>query len=192
MIDAVPGLLLPFLGGLLLAAAAGLRAFLPLCALGWAAHFHLVTLNASFSWLATTPSLIGLTAAVVLELAADKVPLLDHALDAVGLLAKPVAAVVAMAASLSTLSPQAAFVVGVVAGGPLAGGTHLVKAKSRLVANAATAGLAAPVLSLLEDVAGVLLVAAAILLPVAAVGLALLVVVVVRHLRARRSRLAAV
>jgi hypothetical protein len=176
----VSSLLVALAGGLLLAAATGLRAFLPACVLGWAAHFQLVHLNVAFSWLAAPEALVALTAAVVVELAADKIPVLDHLLDVLGVVAKPTAAFVAVAASQASLAPQTAFVVGLVLGAPLAAGAHVAKAKGRLLANAATLGLAAPFVSVLEDLAALLLVASAILLPAAALLLVLMLMAIVR------------
>ena len=68
---------------------------------------------------------------------------------------------------------------------------HLTKTAVRPAANVATAGVAAPVLSTMEDITSVGLVFAAILLPVLVlVALAALIWAVVALLRRRRRRAA--
>jgi hypothetical protein len=71
---------------------------------------------------------------------------------------------------------------------------HLGKAGTRAAANVALAGIAAPVLSVVEDVTSVALVVAAVLLPALVLvglgALALLMVLVIRRRRARERRAA--
>ena len=69
--------------GIGLAAAAGLRIFLPLLAASIAARQGWIVLNADFLWLASNTALLALGVAALLEIAAYYVPGLDHALDVV-------------------------------------------------------------------------------------------------------------
>jgi hypothetical protein len=74
---------LPALGlAIALAACAGLRAWLPLLLAGGLARAGLLELGPQFQFLASNRALALFAAATLLELAADKVPALDHALDA--------------------------------------------------------------------------------------------------------------
>ena len=77
--------ILPALLGLGLAAATGLRTFLPLLLVSAAARFDVfgLDLHDKVAWLESTPALIALAAATVIELVADKVPILDHGLSRV-------------------------------------------------------------------------------------------------------------
>lgn len=184
MADPAIDALLALVAGIVLAAAAGLRAFLPLAGLAWTARLGLVSLNQGFSWLGNDAAVAALTVAVFVEILGDKIPAVDHALDVVGALVKPLAGLIVVAASVATLPPLWAALVGVIAGAPLAGGIHVVKAKGRVVANLATLGLAAPLLSVVEDVAGVVLVVAALFVPLAALVLTVLLFVVIRRRRA--------
>ncbi len=169
--------------GIVLAAAAGLRAFLPLAGLAWAARLGFLSLNEGFSWLGSDGAVAALTVAVLVEVLGDKIPAVDHALDAVGALVKPLAGLVVVAASAASLPPLWAAILGVIAGAPLAGGIHLVKAKGRVLANLATLGFAAPLLSVVEDIAGVILVVTALLVPLLALVLAVLLFVMLRRRR---------
>ncbi len=175
------------LGGLLmiagpavaLAAACGLRAFLPLFALSAAAHLGAVELTAQAAWFGTDGALWILGTATVLEVLADKVPLLDHVLDLAATLARPAAGAIVAWAAYGHWSPQLAYPAAIIVGaGAL--GVHLVKAKARLGSTALTLGHGNPVLSLGEDVlslalssmiwVGPLLAGLAVLLAVAFVG----------------------
>lgn len=152
--------------GFSLAATTGLRAFLPLFAAAAAARAGMVQLGPSFAWLASDAALIVFGSAVVFELLGDKIPVLDHALDAGGIVVKPAAATLLTASMFTSMDPVMATVLGLVAGGATAGGVHLVKAKARVASTAFTAGVANPVLSLIEDLVAVIGVVLAILIPV--------------------------
>jgi hypothetical protein len=134
-----------------LAASAGLRAFLPLLVIGLAGRFELIPLGASFEWMASTPALTVLGAAVALEVIADKIPVVDHALDVVGTFTRPVAGAIAAASPLTALDPLAAAVVGVIVGGGISTGIHVAKSTLRLGSTGATGGLANPLVSVGED-----------------------------------------
>lgn len=165
--------ILPAAAGIVLAAAAGLRAFLPLAAVAWAVRLGWIAPHEAFAWMGSTTAVVIFTVAVVVEIAGDKVPAIDHALDAIESFLKPLSGALVVAAPLIELDPLYGLVLGLVTGGALAGGIHILKAKGRLVGNLLTFGLAAPVLSLIEDAITLALVLLAILLPVAALALAL-------------------
>ena len=179
-------LLLALVSGIAIAAACGLRAFLPLLGLGLAARFGLFTLKPGTEWMAGDPALWALGIATVLEIASDKVPLVDHALDAVGTLIRPAAAWLGAFAMLQGWgSPWAQIAAFVLGAGALA--VHGVKAKTRLNSTAFTAGHANPLLSVLEDSGALVLVAAAIFAPLVALALVIVVVLVVRRWRRRKT-----
>jgi len=153
-------LVLQILAGVALAACCGLRAFLPPFLVGLAARFGLVqlligepvVLNRGFEWLSSTPALIVFGVATLFELAADKAPIVDHALDVVQTFVRPLAGAVVLAATLTELDPLTATVVGLVAGGTTAASTHVLKSKVRVLSTLGTGGLGSPVLSTIEDV----------------------------------------
>lgn len=187
MTDVIP-FLMPLAGGLLLAAATGLRTFLPLCILSWAAYFDIIPLNDSFRWLDSLSAVLCFTAAVIVEVIGDKFPVVDHALDVIGTFTKPIAALVVVAASLNGIDPLYAVIAGIIGGSSVATVVHVVKAKGRLLANAASMGLAAPVLSIIEDglCAGIAI--AAILVPIVAVVLLVLAILFMRRRRTLRRQ----
>jgi len=175
--------------GVSLAAFAGFRAFLPLLVVGVAGRLELIPLAERFEWLGGWPALVVLGSAVVVEVLADKVPMVDHLLDVVATVMRPLAGAVAMAAPLVTLDPLAALVVGVVVGGAVAGGVHVAKSQTRLLSTASTGGTANPLVSLFEDLLVLGGSVLAVLVPlIAAVAAIVVVVWLGRRIARRRAR----
>lgn len=184
---ATPTLFLALASGIAIAAACGLRAFLPLFAVGLAAHAGVLHLHHGSEWLASTGALWALGTAALLEIAADKVPMVDHALDAVGTVLRPLAAVAGAFAVLSGWGePWAGLISLVLGAGALA--VQGAKAKARLGSSAFTLGHANPLLSTAEDITSVGLLVTALLVPI--VGLALVVLLLIWLARriGRRAR----
>jgi hypothetical protein len=159
--------------GFSLAACAGFRAFLPLLALGTAARFQLIPLASGFGWLSSNEALVILAAAVVLEFLGDKLPLVDHVLDAAGLVIRPAAGFLVAAAPLLDFDTKWKIVLGLVTGSAVAGAVHLGKAKLRLASTMTTAGFGNPILSVAEDVLGFTGTLLAVFVPLLAAVLAL-------------------
>jgi hypothetical protein len=182
-----------------LAASAGLNAYIPLLTMGLLARFSdLVALPDGWQWL-SNGWVIGILAVLLsIEVVADKVPVVDHVNDVVQTVVRPTAGGLAFGAGASsetvTVSDPAAFFsshqwVPVAAGVVIAFAVHGVKAASRPVVNATTAGVGAPVASTAEDFSSVVLSVLALLVPVLVlVGIGLLVFAAVLVLRRRRLR----
>jgi len=166
--------------GVAIAAACGLRAFLPLLALSLGVRFHLVHVDHAAAWIATTPALVTLIWATALEIAADKVPAIDHMLDLVATGLRPAAAAIAAWCTFEGLHPALAIAAALILGGG-AMGIHVAKAKVRLGSSMLTLGGANPVLSFIEDAIAGGLSALALLAPIAAVVAAGMVVWVLRR-----------
>jgi hypothetical protein len=176
--------------GLSLAACAGLRAFLPLFAIGLAGRMDWIPLISHFEWLESTSSLIVFGAAVVAELLADKVPWFDNLLDIGQTFVKPIAGVMAVAAVLHELTPLQGAVLALVLGGGVAGAVHLGKAKVRLLSTVSTGGLANPAVSVIEEGGAWSLALAALVVPLITAAILLLsLIAVVWFVRRRRVRL---
>jgi len=159
--------------GLALAATCGLRAFLPLFAVGCLGALGHIELAESFQWLTRPVALIGLGFALVLEISGDKFPMVDHFLDSAAVVVKPIAAMVVAASVMTDMDPMVTTILGLMVGGTMAEGVHLVKAKLRLMSSAFTATLANPVISIIEDLLAVVSTILAVLMPVLIVFLAL-------------------
>ena len=174
--------------GISLAACAGLRAFLPLFAVGVAARNGWLPVQPWLEWIGSNEALITFGVATLLEAVADKVPVVDHALDVFHTVARPIAGSVVAMGSFYQISPTYAVALGIIVGVPVAGGLHVAKAGSRMASTGLTAGVGNPVLSLLEDVLAFLGVILSLLAPVVAVLVLVFTAFVgVRWLRRRRA-----
>jgi hypothetical protein len=170
-----------------LAACAGLRAWLPLLLAGGLARGGMLDLGESFRFLSSNKALALFAVATVVEILGDKIPAVDHALDALSTVLRPAAGAV-LAASVfgRILDPLQAVALGVAVGAPTALVPHAGKAALRGISTAFTAGLANPILSLVEDAATIVLFALAVVVPLAVVvALALVGILLLRRLRAR-------
>jgi len=177
-------LLLALATGVGLAAATGLRAFLPPLAVGLAGRHGFLHLHPGLEWLGSDPALWSLGVATVVEILGDKVPVVDHALDVMGTVVRPVAAWVATYAVFQDWGTPWAQLFAVAMGvGALA--VHGAKAKTRLGSTALTVGHANPILSVVEDALAFALVAAAILIPLVALGFVAFAVMVLARWRRR-------
>ncbi|MEU8232053.1 DUF4126 domain-containing protein [Actinoplanes sp. NPDC048967] len=186
-----------------LAASAGLNAYIPLLTMGLLARYtDAINLPSGWQWLSNGWVVAILALLLAVEVVADKIPVVDHVNDIVQTVVRPTAGGLAFGAGSSsetvTVSDPGAFFgshqwVPVAAGVVIALCVHGVKAASRPVVNATTAGVGAPVASTAEDFGSVVLSLLAILLPVLVLlGLALLVLggwwVIRRRRRRKRER----
>jgi hypothetical protein len=190
------------LTGFGLATAAGLNAYIPLLALGLLSRFtDLVTLPHGWAWLENGWVMTIVAALLVVEVVADKIPALDSINDAVQTFVRPTAGGIVFgsgtASQTSAVTDPGAFAqsgqwIPVAIGVVTALVVSLTKSTVRPAANVATAGMAAPVLSTVEDITSVGLVFLAILVPVLVlVAVLALVWAVIRIVRRRRRKDAA-
>lgn len=170
-----------------LAAAAGLRAWLPLFLAGILSRAGYLELGESFGFLSSDPALLLFGVATILEIVADKVPALDHGLDALSTVVRPAAGTLLAASAIGVVTdPLTALALGLAVGAPTAAVPHAAKAALRGASSALTGGLANPVISALEDVSVFTLVVLALLVPVAvAAGLLVLGFYLMRRLLRR-------
>jgi hypothetical protein len=155
-----------------LAASAGLRAWLPLLLAGGLARLGVLDLGSSFQFLSSTRALVLFGVATAIELAGDKIPVVDHALDVIGTPLRPLAGAVLAASVLGTVTdPLTSVVLGTAVGAPSALVPHAAKSALRAASTTVTGGLANPVLSLIEDAISLLTFILAVLVPLVVVAL---------------------
>jgi hypothetical protein len=182
-----------------LATAAGLNAYIPMLSMGLLDRYtSLVNLPHGWDWLANGWVMAIVAVLLLIEIVADKVPALDSVNDAVQTFVRPTAGGIVFgsgtAAQTAAVSDPAEFArtgqwVPVVIGVVTALAVHLTKTAVRPAANVATAGVAAPVLSTIEDFTSVGLTFIAILIPaLVLIVLIALVGAAVWLLRRRRRR----
>jgi Domain of unknown function (DUF4126) len=182
-----------------LAASAGLNAYIPLLIMGLLARFtDAINLPSGWQWLSNGWVLAILAMLLAIEVVADKVPVVDHVNDVVQTVVRPTAGGIVFGAGSSsqtaTVTDPGSFFgshqwVPIAAGVLIALCVHGLKAASRPVINATTAGVGAPVASTAEDIGSIVMSLLAILLPILVLlGLVLLVSSSVWAIRRRRQR----
>lgn len=188
------------LASTVLSSSSGLRAYLPLFALGIGAIAGVIPLESGYQQILTNPLvLVALGLLSILEIVADKFPAVDHVSDVIHTVIRPVMGAVIFSGTNNLVSAHS----GILAAGiglVLAGGVHGIKALSRPVVTGTTFGFGNPVVSIIEDIATISFVVLAILIPVLALILLILFVGVFllivrwawRRLRRRKRRQAAV
>lgn len=177
--------------GLGLAVAAGLNAFIPLMVAGLLVRFDVISFGESYDVLGSTPALIIIGVLLAVELVADKIPAVDSVNDAVQTFIRPASGAVLFGAAAAGADWQWAQALAVITGLLTALGVHSTKAATRPVINVATAGVGAPVASVVEDGFSLGLALAALLAPLIAlvilVGLAWFAFWTIRRVRGRRA-----
>jgi hypothetical protein len=189
--EAVGTALVSILAGVALAAAAGLRAFLPLLVLCVGSRLGVIDLHDNVSFLASDVALWALLVATVLELVGDKIPVVDHLLDTVATFVRPAAGLLAGFAVLADL-PDALTVALALFFGMISLGTHFEHAKTRAGSTVLTAGVGNPMISFFEDFLAGALSILALLAPLVAALLAFGFLYLMwrfyRRIRPRRDR----
>ena len=187
------------LASTVLSSSSGLRAYLPLFALGIAANAGVIPLQSGYDVIKNPLVLAALGLLSLLEIIADKFPLVDHISDVIHTLIRPVMGAVIFSGTTNLVSAHSGIAAAVI-GGVLAGGVHGMKALSRPVVTGTTFGFGNPIVSIIEDIAVIGFVILAIAIPVVAIILlvffVLLFVIIVRaiwrRLRRRKRQQAAV
>ncbi len=133
-----------------LTTTAGVRALLALAAVSIAAHFHVIHPPEAFAWLAAPLAMWLLGGLAVVEILADKVPLLDHLLHVGQVALKPAAAAVLVGGTLNPPSHEALITL-MVLGALNALGVHAAIAAVRGASTVTTGGAGNPVVSTAED-----------------------------------------
>ena len=126
--------------GIGLAAATGLRLFLPMLVVSAASYGGYLPLSDNFAWLATPAALILLGVAALVEILAYYIPGLDNLLDTLATPAAFVAGTIVSAAVITDLPPMVKWAAAIIAGGGIAGLTQslttVVREKSTMMTGA--------------------------------------------------------
>ena len=154
--------------GVALAAAAGLRVFIPLLLASVAAHSGHMDPGPGFAWLASWPAMATFAVAAAVEIAAYYLPGVDHVLDLIMTPLALCAGVLLVVAPLGEVSPLMRWSIAVVAGGGAAGLTQAASSLLRIKSTATTGGLGNPLVATTELGGSLLLSLLALLLPLLA------------------------
>ncbi len=141
--------------GIGLAASAGFRVFVPLLVASIAAHFGVLPLQDSFSWLAGWPAMICLGTATVVEILAYYFPVVDNILDTITTPLAISAGTLLLTAVLPIDNSLLKWVTGFIIGGGAAATIQTGTVLTRAAATTTTAGTVNPVVATGEHAAAI-------------------------------------
>lgn len=170
-----------------LSASAGLNAYIPLLVVGATAHYtDWFALSSPWDLLANPWVLIVLGLLVIIEMLADKIPVVNHINDGIQTFVRPAAGAIAFAASakvITDINPVLALISGLL----VAGGVHAVKAVAvRPMVTATTGGAGNVPVSIAEDIISTVMSILAIVIPILVAILLILMIVLFFWWRGRR------
>ena len=135
--------------------------------------------------MSSLPAVLALGTAVVVEIGAYYLPIVDHFLDTVAAPAAVVAGTIASASIFTDMSPMMTWSLALIAGGGVAGAVHMAMAVIRGGSTMLTAGLGNPLVATAELGGAVGTSVLALVMP----GLALVVLLIVAGIGVRQWRL---
>lgn len=155
------------LSGIGLALPAGLNAYIPLLILALTDRFsHFVDLERPYDQLSSWWGIAVIMLLLLVELIADKIPLVDHVNDLVQTVIRPAAGAFLMLAETQSaaghINPIVAAVIGLLG----AGAVHGAKATVRPAVTVSSGGLANPFVSMIEDAVATVTSIVAVLVPI--------------------------
>jgi hypothetical protein len=162
-----------------LSTSVGLRPFLTLALAALAIHFGYLHPAMRFNFLGTDGAAIVLVVLAVIEFAADKIPVVDHAVQVLHFATKPIAAAVLVGSMIPDGSTPDVTTTGLMALGALnALGVHGGVTALRGASTVTTAGIGNPVLSFIEDAIAAVGVVIAFVAPFLGAALAVVLTIV--------------
>jgi len=174
-----------------LAGSAGLNAYIPLLMVALAARFPFdspwLKLSEPYDVLGSWWAIGILAVLLLIEMTVDKIPAVDTLNDGIQTFIRPAAGAVLFAANANVITdihPAITLTAGLI----LAGGVHAAKGIARPIVTASTAGTGNWVVSIVEDATAFFISLFAILLPILAGLIALLLIVFVFRLYRRRQK----
>ena len=128
--------------GVGLAAASGFRVFLPLFVLSVAAYLgaDYLPLSEQWKWVGSIPAMITLGIAMIVEILAYYIPVVDNFLDTISVPLATLAGILVVAVNLGEMNELATWSLAIIAGGGTAAAISSSTATVRAISTTATAG----------------------------------------------------
>lgn len=185
--------LLAIFVGVGLSISAGFRLFAPLFLLSLTTKLGWMELGAGFEWLSSTPALVGFGVAVVIEIACNYIPVVDNFMKTI---AAPFALMAGTLLTVSVIgvddSPFLSWALAIIAGGGAATTAQLTSTAVRGTSTMTTAGVANPLVAVIEDIGAWVMSILSIIFPIIAVIFVIVFVIIFikmfSTIRARFSR----
>ena len=157
--------------GIALSAACGFRVFMPPLAMSIAANYGGFNLSPELAWLGSYPAMIVLAVAVIVEILAYYIPVVDNLLDLIEIPTAITVGTVLTAANLGDIDPVLQWSLAVIAGGGTAGIIESATSMTRLASTSMTGGIGNIFLATMEALSAAVLSILALTLPLLAAGL---------------------
>jgi hypothetical protein len=152
-----------------LSGSAGLNAYIPLLIVAVAAHYPLndpfLKLAEPYNLLSNPWIIVLLSVLLVIEMVADKVPVVDSLNDGIQTFIRPAAGAILFAANanvITDISPILTLGAGLL----VSGGVHATKSLARPIVTATTGGTGNWIVSILEDIVSFFAAIFALLIPI--------------------------
>lgn len=177
--------------GIGLAAASGFRVFLPLFVLSLTAKLtgNFIDLDESLQWVGSWPALITLAVAMIVEIGAYYVPLIDNMLDTISIPLAGVAGTFAVGATLVDMNEVATWALAIIAGGGTAAAISSTTATARAISTTTTGGVGNFLVNTGETIGALFLsITAIVLAPLAFLIAVILLFVVIKVWRRVKKR----
>ncbi|OFM84491.1 DUF4126 domain-containing protein [Weeksella sp. HMSC059D05] len=128
--------------GVGLAAASGFRVFLPLFVLSVAAYLgaDYLPLSEQWKWVGSIPAMITLGIAMIVEILAYYIPVVDNFLDTISVPLATLAGILVVAVNLGEMNELATWSLAIIAGGGTAAAISSSTATVRAISTTTTAG----------------------------------------------------
>lgn len=166
--------------GIGLAAASGFRVFVPMFIASIAMQTDMadsIPLGSGFEWIGSPIAMVIFGAATAVEIGGYYIPWIDNLLDTIATPAAVVAGTTAVAAMLGDVDPSVKWTLALIAGGGAAGTIQFLTVGTRAASTATTGGVGNPVVSTAEAGGSVVFAILAVVIPLVAGILAVLLVV---------------
>ena len=165
--------------GIGLAASVGFRIFLPLFTLSIASYFNVWELNESWQWIGSGTALIILGVATLVEIFAYFIPYIDNLLDSIAVPLAAIAGTAVMVSTVANLSPEITWALAIIAGGGTAAAISGASGATRLASTVSTAGVANPMVSIVETGTALVTSIVSIFLPIVGFVLVLIIAFII-------------
>ena len=165
--------------GIGLAAASGVRVFLPFFFVSLASYLGWIPVSDNFEWLSGLPALITTGVATVIEILAYYIPFVDNILDTIAVPLATIAGSVLFASQFIELGTFSQWALALIAGGGTAATIASGFAGSRAASSATTAGIGNNVVATTETAGAGVMSALSLFLPVIAFLLAIVLLIAV-------------
>lgn len=136
--------------GIGLAAASGFRVFMPMFAVSLASYMHWINMPTNFEWLSGLPTLITTGIAMIVEIAAYYIPVVDNILDSFNVPLAAVAGTILFASQYTGMDTFPQWALALIAGGGTAAAISSGFAGTRAASTATTGGLGNSVVATTE------------------------------------------